>query len=356
MKRKLVVAAIAVAATLIPAGPAAAHGGSDTDLTSDYRTRITEISDIDGLAARAVGLDGTIEITWTGAGTLIVAGYENEPYLRFDATGVVMNMRSPAAYLNQDRYANVELPSTADADADPDWQPVTSDHRYQWHDHRTHWMSPVPPPQARQDPGRSHIIYDRWEIPLTIDGREAFIAGDLTWAPAPTLWPWLAAPALIALAAGVALWSPIWRPAAAALAAIGATALIIDTAGFVADMDDTIANRAWAFLYAFAATLATVRLAVHAIRRTPHPTLAMMVAGLVLTMMGGVDRLDVLTSGFYQSALDITVARVTTVTCLGIGIALIARFLRFLVPLLVTSPARQTSVDEFTDDLEVSAS
>jgi hypothetical protein len=61
----------------------------------------------------------------------------------------------------------------------------------------------------------------------------------------------------------------------------------------------------------------------------------MMAAGLILGFMGGIDRFDVLTSGFYQSTLDITVARITTVTALGIGIALTARFLRFLIPLLV---------------------
>ena len=64
----------------------------------------------------------------------------------------------------------------------------------------------------------------------------------------------------------------------------------------------------------------------------------MMAAGLVLALMGGVDRFDVLTSGFYQSNLDITDARITTVICLAVGLALVGRFLRFLIPLVATNP------------------
>ncbi len=338
MRRLLVVGCIAMAATLMSSQPVAAHGGSDIDLTSDYRTRVTEVPAIDGLDARAVGIDGTIRLSWTGTGTLIVAGYEDEPYLRFDDTGVAVNMRSPAVYLNQDRYAKIEVPALADPTAEPDWQPAASGNAYEWHDHRTHWMTRTPPPQAQQDPNRSHVIYERWEIPLDIDGRDSVIAGDLTWAPAPPLWPWVGLTLLAFLAATALLWSRAWRPSAAVLAAIGTAALVIDTAGFVATINDNLANKMWAFVYALVCLLATVRLVVHARRRTPDPTLAMMTAGLVLAGMGGVDRFDVLTSGFYQSELDTTAARIATITCLGIGVALLSRFLRFLIPLLTKRP------------------
>lgn len=350
MRRILIAGCIAITALLTSAQPAAAHGGSDADLTSDYRTRIAEVPDIDGLDARAVGLDGTIELTWAGAGTLVVAGYEGEPYLRFDETGVAVNVRSPAAYLNQDRYADIEIPAFADPSAEPDWQPASTDSAYQWHDHRTHWMSRTPPPQAQQDPNRSHVIYENWEIPLDSDGLDAVIAGDLTWAPAPTLWPWIGLALLGTATATALLWSRAWRPAAAALAAIGTLALTIDTAGFVAATDDSLANKAWAFVYAFVCLWATVRLVIHARRRTPDPTMAMLAAGLVLTVMGGIDRFDVITSGFYQSDINITVARVATITCLAAGIALLARFLAFLVPLLLQRPHPNTVTAATTNE------
>jgi hypothetical protein len=355
MKRALIATVVTVAAAIVPAQSASAHGGSEADLTSDYRTRVTDVPDVDGLDARAVGLDGTIEITWQGQGTLIVTGYEGESYLRFDAYGVARNLRSPATYLNQDRYAEVELPDSTDAKAAPEWEVIALEPTYRWHDHRTHWMSPDPPPQAQQDPDRSHVIDERWEIPLTVDDRDVTIAGDLTWAPAPPLLPWLGLALVIAVAAGAALWSRVWRPAAATLAGVGTIALTTDTIGFVAQLDDSIASTAWAFVYAIALAGASLRLVVHARRPTSEPTLAMMIAGLLLLFMGGFDRFDVLTSGFYQSAFDVTVARVTTVLCLGIGAGLIARFLRFLAPLLLAGPAAPTDVDKPANDLKVSA-
>jgi len=204
-------------------------------------------------------------------------------------------------------------------------------------------MSNTLPPQAQQDPDRSHLIIERWEIPLDIDGTITVVAGDLTWAPAPPLWTWIGLTLVVALGAAAVLWSGAWRPAAAALAAVGTVALTADTAGFVAATDDNLANKTWAFAYAIAVLVATVRLAVHARRRTPHPTLAMMVAGLILAVSGGIDRFDVLTSGFYQSGLDITAARFTTVICLAIGLALTGRFLRFLIPLVTTKPTAGTT-------------
>jgi hypothetical protein len=211
-------------------------------------------------------------------------------------------------------------------------------------------MSRTPPPQAQQDPNRSHVIYENWEIPLDIDGLDTAIAGDLTWAPAPALWPWIALTLLNTATATALLWSRVWRPAAAALAAIGTLALTIDTAGFVAATDDTLANKAWAFVYAFVCLLATVRLVIHARWRTPDPTMAMMAAGLVLTVMGGIDRFDVITSGFYQSDINITFARVATITCLAAGIALLVRFLAFLVPLLVQRPHPNTVTAATTNE------
>ena len=205
-------------------------------------------------------------------------------------------------------------------------------------------MTRTPPPQAQQDPNRSHVIYERWEIPLDIDGRDSVIAGDLTWAPAPPLWPWVGLTLLAFPRRHRAARSRGWRPSAAVLAAIGTAALVIDTAGFVAAINDNLANKTWAFVYAVVCLLATVRLVVHARRRTPDPTLAMMTAGLVLAGMGGLDRFDVLTSGFYQSELDITAARIATITCLAIGLALLSRFLRFLIPLLVNRPPTTTGI------------
>src|SRR5215210_1450622 len=106
-------AALIIALTLGPAAPAAAHGGGS--FTSDYRTTLTAVSPDDpALDVSIVDVDGTLELTWGGASELVVVGYEGEPYLRVTAAGVDRNVRSPATYLNEDRYAAVALPALAD--------------------------------------------------------------------------------------------------------------------------------------------------------------------------------------------------------------------------------------------------
>lgn len=342
IRRLLATVFVCVAALVtLPDGVASAHGGADTDLTSNYRTRITDVSDIAGLTASTIGLDGGIRIRWNGPGTLIVAGYEGEPYLRFDASGVATNMRSAATWINQDRAGTGTVPATVDPTADPEWRQVATTTTYQWHDHRTHWMTTVDPPQVQQDPSRSHVIYPRWEIPLTVDGAAAFIAGDLTWAPAPPLLPWLGLAATLAAAAAALLWSRWWRTAAAMLAAAGTIALTVDTAAFVPVLADTLGNKIWLFVWPAITLIATGRLAIHAHRRSAQPALSMLAAGLVFILMGGIDRFDVLTNGFYLSTIPTTTARLTTVAALGIGTAMTARFVAFLAPYL-TSAARPT--------------
>jgi hypothetical protein len=329
--RRLVVAALTVLATMTPANDAAAHGGADTDVTSNYRTRITDPPDVAGLAVRTVDLDGSVELTWNGAGTVLVLGYQNEPFLRFDGTGVSHNLNSPATYLNRDRYANAEIPADVDAQAPPDWETITTTGSFEWHDHRTHWMSLIPPPQVNANPDRPHTILERWEIPLVVNDQPATIAGDLTWTPPPPTWMWLAAAAAIAIGCTVALATSRWRVAAVAFGGLGVAAMTLDTVGYVARLDDTTANKSAAFLYCFLATAATIRLALHARRRTPNPTLAMMTVGLILAVMGGLDRIDVLSTSNYDSNLPAGIARIATVASLGIGVALIARFGIFLV-------------------------
>ena len=43
-------------------------------------------------------------------------------------------------------------PANADPRAEPDWRQVSTQPEYDWHDHRTHWMSASPPPQVAADP------------------------------------------------------------------------------------------------------------------------------------------------------------------------------------------------------------
>ena len=42
------------------------------DLASDYRTRITNDTNVDPLQTRTIGLDGIIVVTWDGSGSRVV--------------------------------------------------------------------------------------------------------------------------------------------------------------------------------------------------------------------------------------------------------------------------------------------
>ena len=61
---------------------------------------------------------------------------------------------------------------------------VDSTGRYDWHDHRIHWMAQgTLPPQVKDEAQRTKIF--DWKVPLAVGGRPAAITGDLTWVGEP---------------------------------------------------------------------------------------------------------------------------------------------------------------------------
>jgi len=169
-------AVTALALTIaVSAPPALAHEGNP-----NYR------SDIDpppqGVSARMLNYDDSVEVTVERGRELLVYGYEDEPYVRFRADGTVeVNRRSPSGYLNEDRYGEIEVPPEADANAAPRWEPVAEHGRYAWHDHRVHYMSKTLPP-AVKDESEVTKVFD-WRVPVELDGEKAEITGTLFWDP-----------------------------------------------------------------------------------------------------------------------------------------------------------------------------
>jgi hypothetical protein len=92
---------------------------------------------------------------------------------------VQVNERSPSLYLNEDRYARVDLPADADPSAAPEWKTVDETGQYSWHDHRVHYMSEGTPPQVSDESKRTKVF--DYEVPITVDGRPAAITGTLFW-------------------------------------------------------------------------------------------------------------------------------------------------------------------------------
>jgi hypothetical protein len=170
-------AAVAFLALCAAAPSAAAHAGNP-----DYRSQVRAISPaIDGVEAQVLNYDDRIELRNEGDQTVVVEGYRGEPYLRFEPGGVVeVNRRSPAAYLNQDRFAKVSVPRSADPAATPAWDIVSRTGRYDWHDHRIHWMGGTPPPRVRENEKARTKVFD-WKLPVAAAGRRSVISGTLVW-------------------------------------------------------------------------------------------------------------------------------------------------------------------------------
>jgi hypothetical protein len=176
---------IGVGAVVLTAAPAAADPARPTNVSS-HVTAITPSTS--AVSAEVVGGNAFLRIDVRPGTTVVVHGYEDEPYLRIAADGTVAeNKRSAATYLNRTISGQVDIPATVDKNAAPDWRTVASGGSYAWHDHRVHWMASGSPPQAVD-----------WKVALDVDGAPASIDGRYMGVAAPSAVPWW----LLAVAAG----------------------------------------------------------------------------------------------------------------------------------------------------------
>ena len=61
------------------------------------------------------------------------------------------------------------------------WKPVSKSGRFEWHDHRAHWMGKGEPPQLK-DKDVETKLYD-WEVPVLVGDQKGTIAGTLMRVP-----------------------------------------------------------------------------------------------------------------------------------------------------------------------------
>ena len=167
---------VAIAAFAVFATPAYAHKGNP-----NFRSRV--LAAPPGVSVTVIGGDDQLELVNNSKRTVVVRGYDGEPYARIKPSGEVdVNSRSPAAYLNEERFGGVRLPKGVNPGAAPAWRFRDGSHRFQWHDHRMHWMAKTRPDKVT-DVGRRTKIFD-WKVPVDTAGRPAAIRGDLYWVPA----------------------------------------------------------------------------------------------------------------------------------------------------------------------------
>jgi hypothetical protein len=169
----------AVAAVLLLLGaPAAAmaHQGNP-----HYRSVVTSVTPpTANVRLSVLNFDDRLLLENFSGKPVVIMGYDDKPYARVLADRTVqVNTNSPAFYLNDDRTATATVPEGLPST--PNWKTQSRSGRFEWHDHRMHWMGNQDPPQLKDKSKRTHIF--DWRVPITIGGTPGKIAGTLTWVP-----------------------------------------------------------------------------------------------------------------------------------------------------------------------------
>jgi hypothetical protein len=64
---------------------------------------------------------------------------------------------------------------------EPKWKQLSRSSRFEWHDHRAHWMGKSDPPGLKDKSVKTKI--QDWTVPIEVAGTKGRIAGTLTWVP-----------------------------------------------------------------------------------------------------------------------------------------------------------------------------
>jgi hypothetical protein len=216
---RLILGVLAAAAITLPAltdaqGTSSAAQESNNPINDqgssyDYRSFITAVTPhVRGLELQVLEFADRLQLTNHTGKTVTIYGYEGEPYARARSDGAVeVNTDSPAYYLNQNFYGAVNVPASVTSTATPHWTLVDRTGQFEWHDHRIHWMSPVPPATIK-DKGKRTKIFN-WKVPIEIGAQKGDVNGELFWVPEDSKTPALAIVALvliIALSLAFVLW------------------------------------------------------------------------------------------------------------------------------------------------------
>jgi hypothetical protein len=172
----LLAAVLAALAAALYAPSAFAHAGNP-----NYESLVDGVTPrISGFSVVVLNGDDRLEVVNHSRRTVTIDGYSKEPYLQMVPDGTVsVNVRSPAYYMNDSPTDTVPIPASADAKATPRWKVVAHDGRYQFHDHRIHWMAKSTPQQVKDTSVRTKVV--DWRVPLHAAGSNGAISGTLFW-------------------------------------------------------------------------------------------------------------------------------------------------------------------------------
>jgi hypothetical protein len=233
-------------------------------------------------------------------------------------------MQSGATYLNRSLTYDAQVPEDTDAHNPPEWQHVSDEPRYQWHDHRAHWMGLVDPDAVKADPDHRRVVMNNTAIPILVggeDGPREEIVVDVAYVPPPPAWPWV-----LAIVVGVAaIVAAGWRFGARRVGTVTGALLVVVTAFelVAAATASPVSPPVWWVAAVVAAVAALVVGLVRLTRREDALGAALLGAsGIALAgLLGFVDR-NWLARSQLPTDLAPFVARSLVVASLALGIGL----------------------------------
>ena len=148
---KRLVVALAAGLALVPAasghGPTATQSGYVSNVRRSRRT-CSACSSTCSAATPGCGVSN-----YSGK-TVVILGYQGEPYLRFGQDGVFPNTRSPAVYVNRFRGLHGCVPGERERrPRHRVWRKVADGASFEWRDHRIYWVRDGPAPGREGEPG-----------------------------------------------------------------------------------------------------------------------------------------------------------------------------------------------------------
>jgi hypothetical protein len=305
--------------TVVLASPAAAHGIGGIQ-PRNYESVLLRVAPrIPGVELSVVDLGDRLSLTNTSNRSVVVLGYDGEPYLRVGPHGVFQNRRSPATYLNTALIPTRRPPKIADSSAAPEWRKLSSGTTAIWHDHRVHYMGSEDPPAVQRDPSSRHLV-DRWVVELRAGNRTVRASGELVYVPPPSVWPYVTVAIVLALTIVLLSRTTAWRAALASGLALMVVSDLLHVMGLwnatTASTGTKLAESAYSLVGVALGLLALLWMW----RRGAEAAMPLvLIAAIFIFFAGGLA--DVSTIGHSQipTTLPPTLARVLVCLNLGLG-------------------------------------
>jgi hypothetical protein len=185
-------------------------------------------------------------------------------------------------------------------------------------------MGSSDPPEVTRAPDQQHLI-DHWNLQLRRGTQDITVSGDLVWVPGPSPWGWVLGAFAVALLVVALSRTRIWRWAL--IAALGVV-LVSETAHVVGNWNATTASFATkigASVYSIGGIALVVVALVWLVIRPPSDAVpAVLFAGLVVAVAGGLADLTTLTRSQLPTDVPTTIARLEVALALGLGAGLAA--------------------------------